>query len=282
MKKNYFLFLLINLSFLAISSAQITLTQTNSNAIIADNTIACHANNVPADNQYFRAFDIAALGYTQFDVDQVSFGVQMATTIAPGFAIDITIYSNAGGAFPAGTLTEVSTVSVPIVGTDANTIKTVPINATVMAPAQLVVEINIPDEITPSHTTQFFVGSNSAGQSAPTYFSSVGCGIPVSTLASLGFSNVHVILNVTGFALSIDDYSVSNVSISPNPTSDIINIDLHPSNTLHSVEIYSLTGQLVFKGKNELTLNIGHLNSGVYMLQVKTDNGTASKKLIKS
>lgn len=281
MKKNYFLFLFTALSFVISNTAQVTLSQTNSNAITPDHTVSCNANNVPDDNQYFRAYDIAAMGYTQFDVSEVSFGVQMATAVDASFALDVTIYSNAGGTFPSGTLTEVSTVSVPITASDANSIKTVPIVASVMAPAQLVVEISIPDELAANHTTQFFLGSNSAGESAPSYISSDGCGLSMVTYDSVGISNVHVIMDVIGIALSIDEFDVSKVSVYPNPSSDIINITLHPSNTLKAVEIYSLTGQLVFKGNQETTLNIGNLNSGIYMLKVSTENGVASKKLLK-
>ncbi|MEZ4792998.1 MAG: T9SS type A sorting domain-containing protein [Gelidibacter sp.] len=282
MKKIYALFL-FSLCFVPLAQSQITLSQTTSNAITPGNTVACATGQgVPADNIYYRSFNLAALGYTQFDVNQVSFGINNASTIAAGFAVDVIIYSNTGGTFPAGTLTPVATVSVPITAADANTVKTVPITASVVAPAQLVFGVSIPDEATPAHTTRFSLGSNSAGQSAEGYISSVACGIGISTITSIGFPNVHIVMSVTGIALSVDEFSVSKVSISPNPTSDYVNIELHPSNSINRVEIYSVTGQLVQKATNQSRIDISSLNAGVYLMKVITANGTASKKLIKT
>ncbi|MEZ4802469.1 MAG: T9SS type A sorting domain-containing protein [Gelidibacter sp.] len=282
MKKNYALFLFL-MCFVWFAQSQVTLSQNTSNTITPGNTVACATSQgVPADNIYYRAFDLVALGYTQFDVNQVSFGINNASMIAAGFAVDVIIYSNSGGTFPAGTLTQVASVSVPIVAADANTIKTVPISASVVAPAQLVFGVSIPDEATPMHTTRFSLGSNAAGQSAPGYISSTACGLPISTITSIGFPNVHIVMSVAGIPLSVDEFSISKVSISPNPTSDYVNIELHPSNSIKSVEIYSLTGQLVLKSKSESRINISNLHSGVYMMKVITNNGTASKKLIRT
>jgi hypothetical protein len=224
---------------------------------------------------------LAALGYNQFDVNQVSFGINNASNIAVGFAVNVIIYSNSGGTFPAGTLTQVATVAVPITAVDANTVKTVPINATVVAPAQLVFAVSIPDEAGAGNTTVFSMGSNSAGESAPSYISSNACGIGISTMAEVGFPNAHMVMRVTGIALSVEEFSVSKVSISPNPTSDYVNIELHPSNTITSIEIYSITGKKVSNLEGNRRIDISNLQSGVYLLKVETINGTSTKKLIK-
>lgn len=282
MKKNYALLLFFSLCFIALGNAQITLTQSTSTTI-GTGTIACTAGGITSDNIYYRNYDLAALGYSQFDVSQVTFGVQTASNVDPAFAVDVIIFSHTGAAFPGGTLTQVSSVSVPIVAADAGTLKTIPIVASVAAPATLVVAISIPNEVDASHTTSFFIGSNSAGQSAPGYLSSDGCGLSTpGTLASIGFPDVHIILNVTGIALSVDEFSVSRVSISPNPTSDFVNIELHPSNTIESIEIYSITGQLVSKMKSNTKVDISNLESGVYLMKIETTNGSTTKKLIKS
>jgi hypothetical protein len=282
MKKNYALLLFFSLCFVAVGNAQITLSQSTSNTI-GTGTVACSAAGVTSDNIYYRNFDLVALGYTQFDVSQVTFGVQTAATIDPAFLVDVIVFSHTGAAFPAGTLTQVASVSVPIVEADAGTLKTVPIVATVTAPASLVFAISIPNEVGAMHTTQFRIGSNALGESAPTYISSVACGITTpSTMASIGFPNVHAVMTVSGIALSVDEFSVSKVSISPNPTSDFVNIELHPSNTIYSIEIYSITGQLVSKMKSNIRIDISGLQSGIYLMKVETTNGTATKKLIKT
>ena len=280
MKKNYFLFLLIALGFTFFTQAQVTLTQTTNNDIV-EGTVACSAGGVTSDNIYYRAFDLAALGYSQFDVNQVTFGVESFANPSSAFAVDVIIYSNPGGNFPAGTLTQIASVSVPISISDLGTLKTVAIDASVVAPAKLVFAIRIPDET--AGTTVFFIGSNNNGQSAPGYISSAGCGITSpQTMADIGFPEVHLIMDVTGIALGINEFEVSKVSISPNPASDFVTIELHPSNTINVVEIYSVTGQLVQKVENESRINIANLNTGIYMMKVITTNGTASKKLVKN
>jgi hypothetical protein len=57
---------------------------------------------------------------------------------------------------------------------------------------------------------------------------------------------------------------------------------LHPSNTINSIEIYSITGQLVRKMKSNTRIDISGLQSGIYLMKVETTNGTATKKLIKT
>ena len=67
-----------------------------------------------------------------------------------------------------------------------------------VAPAgsTLVVEIDSPDM---SGTGRLFIGSNSAGQTAPSYLASESCGLlePTDT-AELGFPDMHIVMSVTG------------------------------------------------------------------------------------
>lgn len=282
MKKNYFLFLLIALGFTVCVQAQVTLTQTTNNEI-SEGTISCNAGGVTSDNIYYRAFDLTALGYSQFDVNQVTFGIEGISNVSAGFAVDVIIYSNPGGNFPAGTLTQVASVSVPLGDSDAGTLKTVAINASVVAPAKLVVGVSIPNQTGGIGTTVIFLGSNDNGQTAPGYISSAGCGITApTTLADIGFPDVHIIMDVTGIALGVNEFEVAKVSISPNPATDFVAIELDPSNTMNAVEIYSVTGQLVQKVENQSRINIANLKTGIYMMKVITANGTASKKLVKN
>ena len=81
--------------------------------------------------------------------------------------------------------------------------------------------------------------------------------------------------------LSIDEFSQSNVLIHPNPAKDIVNIDLPDSNIIFSTEIFTITGQLVFKSKNKAQLDISKLNSGIYILRISTENGLVIKRLVK-
>lgn len=65
-------------------------------------------------------------------------------------------------------------------------------------------------------------------------------------------------------------------SVYPNPTTDVLNVSL--GETIASCALYNLGGALALEadvdtGANELTLSLGGLESGVYMLQVVTADG---------
>lgn len=71
------------------------------------------------------------------------------------------------------------------------------------------------------------------------------------------------------------------MSVYPNPVKDIITIKT--SDQVESAGVYSATGQLVFSAKNIVNkqIDLSSLAKGVYVLQVKTDKGVQSTKLIK-
>lgn len=69
----------------------------------------------------------------------------------------------------------------------------------------------------------------------------------------------------------------------PNPSKDILHIDV-PFTKEYEVYIYDVYGQLVMSikdYKNSSPIAIGHLNSGSYILKIKSNNNLLSNKLIK-
>ncbi|MGJ8548394.1 T9SS type A sorting domain-containing protein [Winogradskyella wichelsiae] len=87
---------------------------------------------------------------------------------------------------------------------------------------------------------------------------------------SITYNTDNIVLEVVDSTLSIDsDNELSSVSIYPNPTSGILNIN--NTNTISQIAIYSVLGQKI----KTLTLSIGnnsidisHLKKGVYMLLI--------------
>lgn len=81
----------------------------------------------------------------------------------------------------------------------------------------------------------------------------------------------------------VDNDLSTSISIYPNPTKDILKINL--INTIDAeVYLYDIQGRLILNkeiNKEVSTLDISHLHSGVYILNIKTDIGTVSKKIIK-
>jgi len=79
--------------------------------------------------------------------------------------------------------------------------------------------------------------------------------------------------------LSSNDFVLQNFNIYPNPTSDILSIDLENSLVLEKVTLYNNLGQLV-KTATESVIDVSYLAKGLYFVEVNTNQGKATKKVI--
>lgn len=83
-------------------------------------------------------------------------------------------------------------------------------------------------------------------------------------------------------AAIVENSSLAQVSLYPNPVMDEIRINLPDSIELESATVYSLLGQPTnMKLKKNNVLDLSKLASGVYILELKTNQGTLTKKVIK-
>ena len=92
------------------------------------------------------------------------------------------------------------------------------------------------------------------------------------------------ILHNTNVVLSTNNIiKVNNkVSIYPNPSNSLININVEDGISITKLTIYNNLGIIASKySLSERILEIGELPSGVYVLKIETDKGTVSKKIIK-
>src|SRR5690606_26965806 len=78
-----------------------------------------------------------------------------------------------------------------------------------------------------------------------------------------------LIYNLSGI-LSSDTLVLENFNIYPNPTKDILNIELKENITLEKVLIYNTSGQLV-KETSEKIINVSGFAKGIYNVQVLTN-----------
>jgi len=70
-----------------------------------------------------------------------------------------------------------------------------------------------------------------------------------------------------------------SLDISPNPANNFIN--LNSMNKMEEIQIFDLLGNQINSYKPANNINIANLNSGSYILQVKTNKGFVRKKFIK-
>lgn len=82
--------------------------------------------------------------------------------------------------------------------------------------------------------------------------------------------------------------SANELKIFPVPVQDILNVQI-PTCSSYKIDIYNLTGKSIYslnwkqssQTKEIQTINTSFLTKGIYLLQLKTDKGTYSKKLTK-
>ncbi len=107
--------------------------------------------------------------------------------------------------------------------------------------------------------------------SAPTsYYPPIG--------VALYYSNNNNNNNDSG----LSETDISNlVSLSPNPANDVVTVQ--SSFKIREMEIHNALGQVVLRkegSQNIETLDVSILESGVYVVRIKTQRGFANKKLI--
>ncbi|MEW4922498.1 T9SS type A sorting domain-containing protein [Algibacter sp. 2305UL17-15] len=79
----------------------------------------------------------------------------------------------------------------------------------------------------------------------------------------------------------IEELIKLDVLLYPNPASHIVNIKPKDGVSITSVELYDVSGKKVLiKLSNENTLNVSNLSDGIYLLNIFSENGSVSKKLI--
>ncbi|MEO8240384.1 MAG: endonuclease [Flavobacterium sp.] len=82
--------------------------------------------------------------------------------------------------------------------------------------------------------------------------------------------------------LGLETLSQNEFKIYPNPSKGNFNIIFEDSNTVHSVEIFSLLGQKLFEKNNtqNSSVSITNLQKGTYLVKVSKDAKSITKKII--
>ena len=77
-----------------------------------------------------------------------------------------------------------------------------------------------------------------------------------------------------------EDKNDIDVSVYPNPVRDIVTIT---APNIETIKVSNLAGQImenIIVNNNNTILNVSKYDAGVYFLQVKTDKGLFTKKII--
>ena len=195
---------------LGLACGPFVLNQSTAQTVVTGSSVSCNGGApgfLHTDNSYFRAFSLGAFP-SGFSACGVRLGIETANAAGVGTTQPLTvrIYSNTGGAFPAGTRTQVGTATVNVAD-QALTLLDVPVSGTVPPGAELIAEVFTPSGQVAGHS--FFIGSNAAGQSGPGYIQASDCGLAApATFGAIGFPNLHLVLSVLGNAPGSADLSI--------------------------------------------------------------------------
>ncbi|PSG90321.1 T9SS type A sorting domain-containing protein [Aurantibacter aestuarii] len=96
-----------------------------------------------------------------------------------------------------------------------------------------------------------------------------------------GTDSGHVrVYDLSGITLASDSFVLENFSVSPNPTTDKVSITLTNNLELKAVTIYNYFGQKI-KTTQSTEIDLSEFPTGVYFLEIETNKGKASRKVVK-
>ncbi|OIQ15352.1 MAG: hypothetical protein BM557_11595 [Flavobacterium sp. MedPE-SWcel] len=93
-------------------------------------------------------------------------------------------------------------------------------------------------------------------------------------------------VNVTGGTATVNGVDSSKFAVYPNPATNVINIANADNALVNGVELVDLNGRTVksmkFDGAVEAQINISDLANGMYIMNISSDRGTVTKKIVKN
>ncbi|MGY5355522.1 galactose-binding domain-containing protein [Wenyingzhuangia sp. IMCC45467] len=98
-------------------------------------------------------------------------------------------------------------------------------------------------------------------------------------LGDYGYSLWEVeVYGTAGETLSFDNVQDSDFSVSPNPTTGLLNIN--SNTTIDYVQVYDISGRSLLNTTSN-TVDLSNLNNGIYILKIETNGVVKTKKIIK-
>ncbi|MBK9592062.1 MAG: hypothetical protein IPO32_11320 [Crocinitomicaceae bacterium] len=213
--KKILLFAFGSIAFIPTAFNQTPVSLNTDQTIAPANSVTCNAGGVPtAENRFFHIYDLADYTNITDTAFFVRARVAVETTAGGAYEIVAKMHSIVGTANIANLTLIVSDTAA--VTPDANSyFMNVPFTSGYALPGDSIVgEYNLPL----ATIVTFFPGSSTTAASGPTYIIASGCSInDFTTIASLGFANMHLIMTIyvnqkpvmDGFAKSV----INNVSL---------------------------------------------------------------------
>ena len=104
-------------------------------------------------------------------------------------------------------------------------------------------------------------------------------------MQQVAWNTVTSLTSWTGVSgvLANDNFEKTNFSIYPNPANDKIFIQNNDDSSVENIIVFDISGKKILEQNNNFTsINIQNLETGIYFLQIKSDNKTSQIKFIKN
>jgi len=108
----------------------------------------------------------------------------------------------------------------------------------------------------------------------------------ITIIASTSFVSTFS-FKTEGYIGIIEQFGQKSVEIYPNPSNGMFTVAINSaSNSSYQLKVFDLTGRNVYEvqgecasGDNQVALNLSYLNKGIYMVSIRKDDETVTKKL---
>lgn len=97
-------------------------------------------------------------------------------------------------------------------------------------------------------------------------------------------NNFQMTINASATPLNNDEFVSSSFSVFPNPVNNVINFTNNASAMVSLVQITDMNGRIIKSVKLNATageVSVSDLSSGIYMMKITSDQGIATKKIVK-
>ncbi len=111
--------------------------------------------------------------------------------------------------------------------------------------------------------------------------SSDGSVVAIGAFANkeIGTNSGHVRIYDLSAVLSTESFNKDYFTYYPNPAKDILNIKLNKGLELQQINVYNIQSQYLFSTKIS-EINLSNLTSGMYFIEVETNDGKSAKKIV--
>jgi uncharacterized protein YjdB len=105
-------------------------------------------------------------------------------------------------------------------------------------------------------------------------------GVVVVRATSVENDEIYDEIEIVIDALSVDNPSLNTIKLYPNPTDGLVY--LSDATNVQSIEVFNLRGQKLMTLSAVSYIDLTQLNTGTYLIKIKTDRGTSIQKVIKN